>query len=74
LTASGSRLVAACSLFCACTWATSMSAPGSKVRVLRERPAASLVELMYSRLSMPFNSCSISWVTELLTVSAEAPV
>ena len=51
-----------------------MLAPGAKVSVVRERPAESLVEPMYSRLSMPLSCCSITWVTELSTVSADAPV
>ncbi|MDT4883363.1 hypothetical protein FQZ97_1193960 [compost metagenome] len=45
-TASGSRFMAVCSLFCTCTWATSMSVPGAKVSCVRERPAESLVEFM----------------------------
>ena len=38
--------MADCSLFCTCTWATSMSVPGAKVKVVRARPEASEVELM----------------------------
>ena len=38
--------MADCSLFCTCTWATSMLVPGAKVRVVAERPDASDVELM----------------------------
>ena len=66
--------MADCSLFCTCTWATSMLVPGLKVKVVRERPDWSLTESMYSRLSMPLSCCSMSWLTEFSTVSAEAPV
>ncbi len=51
-----------------------MLAPGAKVSVVRERPAESLVDCMYSRLSRPLSCCSMTWVTEFSTVSAEAPV
>ena len=38
--------MAACSLFCTCTCATSMLVPGVKVSVVRELPEASLLEPM----------------------------
>jgi hypothetical protein len=38
--------MACCSLFCTCTWATSMLVPALKVSVVRELPEASLVEPM----------------------------
>ena len=47
--------------------------PGAKVIAIWALPAESLVEVMYSRLSMPFICCSITWVTESSTTFADAP-
>ncbi len=72
-TSCGSSGVASCSLFCTCTWAMSGLVPGAKVIAIWALPAESLVEVMYSRLSMPFICCSITWVTESSTTFADAP-
>ena len=40
---------------------------GAKVIAIWALPAESLVEVMYSRLSMPFICCSITWVTAAST-------
>ena len=72
-TASGSSGVACDSLFCTCTCATSASVPAVKVRVMLALPFEDELEDMYRMPSSPVICCSITWVTVLATVSAEAP-
>src|SRR5437868_1640671 len=49
------------------------SVPVAKVRVVVDWPVSSLVDDMYSRLSIPFICCSMTWTTVFCTVVAEAP-
>src|SRR5471032_821332 len=72
-TSAGRREVATCSLFCTWTWAMSGSVPGAKVMVVVDWPVSSLIDDIYSRLSMPLICCSITWITVFCMVSAEAP-
>src|SRR6185437_3419630 len=69
----GNCATADCTLFCTCTWAMSGLVPGAKVAVMATEPSALDDELKYKRLSMPVSCCSITWVTEFCTVSADAP-
>ncbi len=72
-TSCGSSGWATASLFCTCTWAVSGLVPWRKVSVMATLPSELLSEEMYSRLSMPFICCSITWTTVSCTVCAEAP-
>ena len=72
-TSSGNSGSAARSLFCTCTCAMSGSVPASNVSVICESPVMLLSELMYSRPSRPTIFCSMTCVTLLSTVCAEAP-
>ena len=65
--------IADCSLFCTWTWAMSGLVPAAKVAVMTDWPFELLVDEKYSRWSRPLSCCSMTWVTALAMVSAEAP-
>ncbi len=72
-TGAGSSGVANCSLFCTCTWAIFGSVPVAKVSEVVDTPVSSVVDDMYSRLSIPLICCSITCTTVFCMVSADAP-